>query len=282
MANHLVMAALVESGDEVLIERPTYEPLLALAEHLGANVHRFDRRADESFALDPAEVTRALTSRTKLIVVTNLHNPSGSRAAESTLREIGMIAQEVGATVLVDEVYLDTAFEMAPRSAFHLNEAFVVTSSLTKAYGLGGLRCGWLLARPDLAEKIWALNDLFGVVGVHVAEQLGVMCFEKLDYLASRTRQLLMTNWSAYENFVENASQLDVKEFRWRTTSFPRLKSGSVEQLCDILVNKFETSVVPGRLFEAPQHFRIGFGGDPVTFADGLERLAEALKLIAA
>jgi len=60
------------------------------------------------------------------------------------------------------------------------------------------------------------------------------------------------------------------------------LKSGSVEQLCDILVNKFETSVVPGRLFEAPQHFRIGFGGDPVTFADGLERLAEALKLIAA
>ena len=93
-------------------------------------------------------------------MITNLHNPSSAFADEATLRAVGEIARRVGARVLVDEVYLDAAFELAPRSAFHLGPEFVVTNSLTKVYGLSGLRCGWVLAEPELARRMWLLNDL--------------------------------------------------------------------------------------------------------------------------
>ncbi|HKV27424.1 MAG TPA: pyridoxal phosphate-dependent aminotransferase, partial [Candidatus Acidoferrales bacterium] len=79
MANHLAMAALLEPGDEVLIEQPTYEPLLTVAEYLGAKVHRFPRRFEDGFQIDPREIERHMTPHTRLIVITNLHNPSGAR-----------------------------------------------------------------------------------------------------------------------------------------------------------------------------------------------------------
>src|SRR5205085_8584350 len=104
------------------------------------------------------------------IVVTNLHNPTSTLTGEDTIREIGEIARRAGARVLVDEVYLDAAFEKAPRSAAHLGDHFIVTSSLTKVYGLSGLRCGWIIGDPKLATAMWRLNDLFGVIPAHMAE----------------------------------------------------------------------------------------------------------------
>lgn len=172
MANHLAMAALLDPGDEVLIEEPVYDPLLTVAEYLGANVRRFPRHFEEGFALDPHEVEKAITPRTRLVVVTNVHNPTGARATDAQLRAIGEIAKKNGAHVLVDEVYLDACFDPAARSAFHLGENFIVTSSLTKAFGLSGLRCGWILAPAPLAERMWRINDLYGVIPAHVAELL--------------------------------------------------------------------------------------------------------------
>ncbi|MCA1636460.1 MAG: pyridoxal phosphate-dependent aminotransferase, partial [Acidobacteria bacterium] len=157
-ANHLAMAALIEPGDEVLIEHPTYELIVTTARYLGARVERFERRGEEGFALDPFEVERRLTPRTRLIVLTNLHNPSSADTPVEVLRRVGEIARGGGARVLVDEVYLDAMFERAPPSAFHLGEEFITTNSLTKVYGLSGLRCGWVLAAPELAQRMWLLN----------------------------------------------------------------------------------------------------------------------------
>src|SRR5438128_9787098 len=142
MANMLAMAGLIAPGDEVLIEHPVYEPLVAAARFLGAEVRHFARQGPE-FALDPAAVDAAVTARTTLIVLANLHNPTGNLADTETLRAIGAL----GPRVLIDEVYLDAAGQ--PTAAL-LGEAFVCTSSLTKVYGLSGLRCGWILAAPDL------------------------------------------------------------------------------------------------------------------------------------
>jgi aspartate/methionine/tyrosine aminotransferase len=119
MANHLVMADLLEPGDEVLIEHPTYELLVTLAQYLGAEVRRFTRPAGEGFPLDPATVEPLLSARTRLIVLTNLHNPTSASASEEALRRLGELASRVGAQVLVDEVYMAAMFEDAPRSAFH-------------------------------------------------------------------------------------------------------------------------------------------------------------------
>src|SRR5580704_728132 len=135
MANMLAMAAILEPGDEVLVEHPTYELLLSALGYLQADIHRFSRSAETGFALDPAEIERAITPRTRLIVITNLHNPSSAFTREETLRAVGAIARSVSARVLSDEVYLDAAFNTSG-TAFHLGPEFVVTSSLTKVYGL--------------------------------------------------------------------------------------------------------------------------------------------------
>ena len=151
-ANYLAFATLLEAGDEVLIEHPTYGLLVDALEHLGTVVKRFPRTHEGGYAVDPEAVRRAITPRTRLIVLTNLHNPSSVLTPESVLREIGEVARSVGARVLVDEVYLDAVYRNTPRTSFHLGPRFVVTSSLTKVYGVSGLRCGWILAEADLAQ----------------------------------------------------------------------------------------------------------------------------------
>ena len=208
MANHLAMAALLEQDDEVLIEEPTYEPILAVARYLGAKIRRFPRRFEDGFRLDPREVERGISPRTRLIVLTNLHNPTGVRTADSTLKLVGDIARSLGAHVLVDEVYLDDCFDSSPKSAFHLGPNFVTTSSLTKAYGLSGLRCGWILAAPALAERMWRLNDLFGVVAPHPIELLSVIALDHLPQILARSKKLLDENRALLKKFLDSRTDL--------------------------------------------------------------------------
>ena len=185
MANHLAMAATLEHGDEVLIEEPTYEPILALTEYFGAQIKRFSRSFENGYRIEVEELAKQISPRTRLIVVTNLHNPSSVLADESTLRQIGELARGVGARVLVDEVYLEAMFESAPRSSVHLGPEFIATRSLTKGYGLSGLRCGWILAAPKLAKAISRLQDLFGVNGAIPAEKTSVAAFRTSSWFSA-------------------------------------------------------------------------------------------------
>jgi len=277
MANYLAMAAVLEPGDEALVEHPTYELLLAALAYLGANIRRFRRSPDAGFALDPDEVERAVTPQTRLIVITNLHNPSSALADDATLRPIGDIARRVGARVLIDEVYLDGAFGLAPRSAFHLGSEFVATSSLTKVYGLSGLRCGWILAEPELARRMWRLNDLFGVNQAHAAEQLSVAALANIDRVRARSRCLLEANQEIVNQFLAARDDLIGRPVSCGTTVFPRLLSGSADRFCELFRSKYEGTVVPGSFFEMPDHFRIGLGGQTATLRASLDRLRAAL-----
>jgi hypothetical protein len=272
MANMLAMAALIGPGDEVLIEQPTYEPLLGVARFLGAEVRRVQRRPETGFALDPDAVRRAVTPATKLIVLTNLHNPTSALADEAALREIGGL----GPHVLVDEVYLDAAGEPA-RSAVHLGDRFIATSSLTKCYGLSGLRCGWILAEPGLAERIWRLNELFGVSQAHADERLSCIALANLDRIAEGTHALLARNRALAHAFFASRPELDCAPLTGGITAFPRLLSGDPEALDDLLRAKYDTSIVPGRWFEMPDRFRVGLGGPTPTIEEGLARLGRAL-----
>ena len=273
MANMLALAALVEPGDEVLVERPTYEPLLAVLGFLGACIARFDRRAEDGFALDPDAVARAVTPATKLIVVTNLHNPSGAYADEAVLRRIAGL----GPRLLIDEVYRDAAFALRPRSAFHLSDRFVATNSLTKVYGLSGLRCGWILAEPVLAERMWRLNELFGVAQAHAGERLGCFALARLTEVAAGTAERLARNRALANAFFASRDDLDCAPMVHGITAFPRMLSGDPEALDERLRIRFDTGIVPGRWFEAPQHFRLGVGGATEMVEEGLARLGAAL-----
>ncbi|HEY9404449.1 MAG TPA: pyridoxal phosphate-dependent aminotransferase [Pyrinomonadaceae bacterium] len=280
MANFLAMAALIAPGDEVLIEQPTYELIVSAALYLGAEVKRFSRPSESQFRLDPSEVERAITPRTRLVVVTNLHNPSNAYAGDDVLEQIGDLAARAGARVLVDEVYLDAAFERSPRTAFHLGDQFISTNSLTKVYGLGGLRCGWILAAPGVAERMWRLNDLFGVYQPHAAERLACVAFARLPEIAADSRALLERNRVLANDFLATRDDLETFPITDGMISFPRLLTGDVDSLCALLREKYETSLVPGRFFEMPAHFRLSISGETGMLCDGLERLGAALDEI--
>ncbi len=308
MANQLAMAGVVDPGDEVLIEQPAYGPLVDVAEYLGARVKRFERTFEDDFAIDPARIDSAVTSGTRLIVLTNLHNPSGALIPAETLRAIAEIAQRVGAYVLIDEAYLEMSFDNNAPFAFPVAESlvrncaedsgpysdravasgvltgssarhnpFIVTNSLTKTYGLSGLRCGWILASAELAKRIWRLNDLFGVNAPHPAEQMSVVAFDHLDQFRDRARKLLNANRALLNAFLDSRTDLECFRPAAGTIVFPRLKHGNAERFFKLLREKYETRIVPGKFFDMPEHFRIGVGGETANVAAGLERLSAAL-----
>jgi aspartate/methionine/tyrosine aminotransferase len=272
MANYLAMAAVLKPGDEVLVEHPTYELIVDVALQIGATVKRF-HRSEGTFSVHASTIHACLTPKTKLIVVSNLHNPTSALMNEATLKEIGGF----GVPVLVDEVYLDAAFEQKPKSAALLGDQFIVTSSLTKVYGLSGLRCGWILAEPSLAERIWRLNDVFGNIPAHMAELASVIAIGELPRILQNVRNRLDANRAALWKFLDSREDLEVYKPPFGTVVFPRWKKGDVEPLCKLLREKYETTVVPGKYFDMPDHFRLGIGGDLEPLEEGLRRLGKAL-----
>lgn len=287
MANHLAMAAVVDPGDEVLIEQPAYGPLVDVANYLGARVKRFERKFETDFAIEPDKIDKSITPATRLIVLTNFHNPSGALIPAETLRAIGKIAQYANVHVLVDEAYLEMAFEPDVPFSFLIGQSlgstnpFIVTNSLTKTYGLSGLRCGWILAPPDLAKRIWRLNDLFGVNAAHPAEQMSILAFDHLDRFRERARGLLSANRALLDSFLDSRNDLQCFRPAAGSIVFPRLIHGDSDAFVRLLRDKYETSVVPGESFDMPQHFRIGVGSETENVRGGLQRLADALDELA-
>jgi aspartate/methionine/tyrosine aminotransferase len=277
LANHLALSALFDPGDEVLIEQPTYDPLLHTARLLGASIRRFARREENNFAIDPEDVRRAITSRTRVIALCNLHNPTSAGTDDATLQAIGEAAKNVGARVLVDEVYREAIWGASQHHALSLGEQFVVTSSLTKAYGLGGLRCGWILAEPVLAARIRLMQDLFGSTGAPIAERLGTIALASIDQIEARARLTLDANRAAAAQILAPRRELQLTIPAHGTTLAPRLLSGAVEPFCELLRTRYELAVVPGFYFEMPHHFRISLGGDPTLTSECFQRLSRAL-----
>jgi aspartate/methionine/tyrosine aminotransferase len=270
MANFISMAALIRPGDEVLVEQPAYEPLLALARYFGAVVKRFRR---------PERPSADVTHRTRLIVITNLHNPSCEAMSDSELQQLVSLANSSGAYLLVDEVYLECMFEKK-QSSFQEGGKIVCTSSLTKAYGLGGLRCGWIVAPPDLARRMWGIKGLVDPSGTHPAELLSVIAFQKLDRIANRARTILETNRAMLIAFLRSCPRIELRMPDYGTCVFPRIGVPTPEHFPELLQNRYETAIVPGRFFEAPGFFRIGIGTETETLAGGLERLQAALQTV--
>jgi aspartate/methionine/tyrosine aminotransferase len=277
MANYLAMATILNPGDEVLVEHPAYDPLVSIAHYLGAELRRFERRFEDGFRVDPDTIKSAVTKRTRLIVITNLHNPSSALVDEATLDEVGDIARGVGARVMVDEVYLEALFDQPRPYAFHPGSEFVTTSSLTKAYGLSGLRCGWIVAEPELARRMWRLNDLFGNIPAHPAERLSVVALANLEAIKERARSLVGRNRVLLDHFLDSRDDLETVRPGYGTVVFPRVTRCSVDALCGLLRDKYEVTVVPGKFFEMANHIRLGIGCDTEMLEAGLNRLGSAL-----
>ena len=279
MANYFAMAACANPGDEVLIEQPTYSLLLDTASYLGLEIKRFARPASANYQIDLEDLERQLSPRTKLIVLCNLHNPSGAFTNETTLLQIGKLASKTGAYVIVDEVYLEMLWEAHPQSAVQIDpDIFLSTNSLTKAYGLSGIRCGWILAPPEVAQRIWHIHDLHAATNVYPAELLSVIAFEKLPRIAALQKKRLDENRKLLRECLEAQS---VFEYFWPehgTVVFPRAKRGNAEQLWTRLRDEYQISVVPGTFFEDSDRVRIGVGGKTEEVQASVAQLKKALS----
>ena len=226
-ANHLALAALVGPGDEVLVERPSYELLTDTLRYLRADVRRFERRSEDGWALDPEVAIAALTPTTRLVALTHLHNPSSAPASELAISAIAHAAERIGARVFIDETYRELTFAAGEAvTSFRPGGSIVTTSSLTKAYGLGGLRCGWILADPPLAERMRRLNDLYGVHPPHISERMSVVAFRRLPQLTARAETLLVANRAAYRAILGGHPALEQTVFDTGTTVFARVRDG--------------------------------------------------------
>lgn len=279
-ANFLACLALLEPGDDALIETPAYDPLIAAARAAGANVVHFERSWKQGFALDPDVIRTALTPKTKLIVISNAHNPSGAMAGRDVLEQIGIMADAIGALVLVDEVYAEAQHDDAPMPipSARFGDVFVTTSSLTKAYGLAGLRCGWILAAPKIAERIRVTRDIVDGSGPFVAESLAVTALSHIDRLRTRARRILSENFAALKSMASSHPRLEWLEPVAGTTAFPRVREcDDTTAFVETLVRDYDAVVVPGHFFQAPQHIRISFGGRHEMVKDALDRLDRAL-----
>lgn len=274
----MLCAAVLNPEDNVLVEFPAYEPLTAVPAAFSRDISRVNRRFENGYALDADETAQALSSRTKLIILSNLHNPSGVYSSSETLEAIAEAAARCGAVVCVDEVYLEFLDLDPKETAFHLGENIVVISSLTKVFGLGGLRCGWIAAPEKLADKMRVIMDYVYVERSYPAEQIAVQIFPRLNEMKASNRKLINRNHSLVKDFIESRPELSWVEPDGGIVCFPRIEDkmdGS--ELAACLEKKYATGVVPGRYFEQPQHFRLGFGVDTPVLETGLGRIGKAL-----
>ncbi len=277
-ANFLAAAALVRAGDWVLIEEPTYEPLWRNFEAMGAEIRFVPRAPDGS--VDPEQFRQATNPRVKCIVTSNLHNPTGRHIPPETMRELGRIAASTGASVLCDEVYLDSLFGGTPQPCVRTIPNGISTASLTKVYGLGNLRCGWAVGPRELIEPMGHVLQYVGVRHSIAAVAMTILALERLEALYERARRRYEENFPVLARWVESRPAL-----RWTPpdggfVGFVRLPSGiDDDALVERLIREQDTWVTPGRFFRAKGGVRIGFGMPQPELVEGLRRVETVLKL---
>jgi len=278
MANHLACAALVDAGDHVVAEMPVYDPLVTVPRYLGCDVDFFERREDEGYALDVNRIERALKPRTRLVILSNLHNPTGAIAARADLEKLAHLADSWDFHIVADEVYLEWLYgeDPATQTAFNISPRFVTTRSLTKVFGLAALRAGWIVAEAGLAKKMRRLNGLFASSMSHPAERLAARAFDNAAMSLERQRARVDRNRAIATKFIDSQPRLSWNAPETGTVGFVRLEGGDVDALNEKL-SPLESLVVPGRFFGVADHFRMGFGMDESQLTEGLKRLGMVL-----
>jgi aspartate/methionine/tyrosine aminotransferase len=276
----LALKALVAPGDHVLIEHPCFDLLPQLTRDAGAVVDELPRRAPD-YAVDPAEVARLIRPDTRLVVLTQLHNPSGAVLDEATLKALAAVSRKAGVPILVDEVYADFVGEGV--SSVRLGPEFISVGSLTKVQGLFALKCGWMVAAPEIIARVHAASPQ-GDLGVSkLAHAVAALVLEDRAPFDAHWMSVLAVARPVVRGHVTAMTAAGLLEGAFPDRGcmyFPRLPGvDDTRALTRWLWSEHGVLVAAGEFFGQPGHVRIGFGGGRVEALDrGLTRLAAALK----
>lgn len=282
-ANFLLMWSLIEPGDEVLFELPNYMQMGGLLRAFGAVVKPFTLRESLGWQPDLDEMRRLVTPKTKLIVLTNPNNPTGAVLTPEAMKGIVDLAAGAGAWILADEVYqgAELAGDRTP-SFWGSWEKTLVVNGLSKAYGLPGLRIGWIVGPEDVIKRTWPYHDYTTISPSALSDRLATIALspEKRERILGRTKSILNANFPALEGWLKGHGGL----FRFLPPRagaivFARyaLDVPSVE-LVERLIRDESVLVVPGDHFEMEGHLRFGYGSGGDYLLEALARIDRTLK----
>ena len=274
----MAIRAFVRPGDHVVVETPGFDLLTQLVQEAGARVSYVARRPP-AFGVDPDELAAAIGPDTRLIILTQLHNPSGAALDGDSLEALARVARRARVPILVDEVYAD--FIGPEASALRVAPEFIVAGSLTKVQGLFALRCGWLVAAPEHVARIEAANPQ-GDLGVSkLAHAVAALVLEAPQPFDDHWRSVL----AAARPVMARHAQAMIGEGLLAgdlpphgCMYFPQVVGvADTLGLAEELWAKHRLVVAPGEYFGLPGHIRIGFGGEAGELDAGLQRLHAAL-----
>jgi aspartate/methionine/tyrosine aminotransferase len=283
MGIFLVCSAVLKAGDQAILESPNYEPLYRCAQHAGAEIKMLERRFERGFQFDLEELERMVGRSTRAILLSNTHNPSGAATSPEKLQTAGQIARDYGATVISAEVYLDNAFTPGLRPAASLGPNLVSIGSLSKVYGLGGLRIGWIVAGEPVLRRARQILDYLECELPAPSLRIAATALRKAPELVLRCQQIATRNLKVVSEWVARRGDVQWIEPQGGTVAMVRLPAGVDSQvLAKLLQEKFSTLVVPGEFFYTRGQVRISYGMDEEILRQGLKNVSKAIDQLKA
>jgi len=282
-ANFVLIWSNIEPGDEVLFMLPNYMQMWGLTRAFGAIVKPFFLKENLKWAPDVEELKKLITDKTKMIIVTNPNNPTGAILSEETVKTIISLAQEADAWILADEVYQGAELENEITPSFYGKyEKVIVVNGLSKAYGLPGLRVGWIVAPEDFIKKTWPYHDYTTIAPSILSDRLAQIALtpRNREKILKRTRDILKANLPVLESWLKEHS--DIFTFippQAGAIAFVRynLRINST-QLAYKLIEEKSVLIVPGDHFEMDHYLRLGFGEKEKKLLEALELIKETIQ----
>jgi aspartate/methionine/tyrosine aminotransferase len=280
----LVHQTLLGRGDHAVIETPCYESALELARSAGAEVSQWRRRFEDGWAHDLDGLEGLLRTDTRVLYVNQPHNPTGTLMNRATFERVADLARDRGLVLFSDEVYRELEHDPADRlpAACDLDDRAVSLGSISKSYGLPGLRLGWLATRDSaLRESILRLKDYTTICSSAPSEVLTALALRNRHVLLERNQAIVQRNLAQLDDFFERHADV----FEWvrpnaSPIGFPRVHGvGDVDRFCRRLAGA-GALLLPGSVYDEADHVRVGFGR--ANLPDALSVLESALAAPAA
>jgi aspartate/methionine/tyrosine aminotransferase len=276
-ANFLLFNVLLNPGDHVVAPYPAYQQLYSVPRALGCDVSLWQVRSEDGFRFVLDDLARLIRPNTRLIVINSPHNPTGAMLSPDELERVYELAKSAGAMVLSDEAYrwLEVpGGSESPPPVYNLGPAGISVGTMSKPFGLPGLRIGWMAAPAETVAACWAMRDYVSLSPGKLNDALAVLAFEHRDKIVQRNRELIGQNLSRANRWIaEQADMLSWTPPRGGLLALVRyhLDIPSLE-LADKLAEEYSVMLAPGSVFGFEHHLRIGIGQEPPVFAAGLER----------
>jgi capreomycidine synthase len=280
-ANFLLSHALLSPGDEIVVSDPLYPQLFTVAESIGCRLRRWPLRFDREYHPDFDELRGLVNERTRMAIFNFPHNPTGASLTPEEGMELVEVFSKVGAYLVWDCAFSELTYEESPISQRQLLEydRAITTGTLSKAYGLPGLRVGWCLAAPSILDRLVQVRDYITLHLSPLVEWIAERVIRRADRLVGPRFAQAKHNLEVVAAWV--ASQPESVEWvrpRGGVTAFPRLRLTDSEALCRHLAREEGVMLVPGNCFGNPEHVRLGFGGSTMHLEEGLRRLSGCLE----